>query len=80
MSCPRACFAYLLILIDVEYPGRTYAPYDGVYIIAALLWAAEALIRDRWDEAGAGMALLVPPCCGSRTCTLERRRSQGINP
>jgi small multidrug resistance family-3 protein len=53
-------FAYLLTLVDAEHAGRTYAAYEGVYIISALLWlwAAEGVRPDRWDAIGATVCLL----------------------
>lgn len=49
-----ALFAWLLTLADVEYAGRTYAAYGGVYIASALawLWAVERVRPDRWDMVG----------------------------
>jgi small multidrug resistance family-3 protein len=53
-------FAYLLTLVDAQHAGRTYAAYGGVYILSALLWLwiAEGVKPDRWDVAGASIALV----------------------
>lgn len=55
-----AAFAYLLTRIDVDYAGRAYAAYGGIYITASLmwLWLAEGLRPNYWDIAGAGLAVL----------------------
>lgn len=55
-----AAFAYLLTLIDSAAAGRAYAAYGGVYIVASLfwMWAIEGLKPDRYDAAGAVVALL----------------------
>lgn len=55
-----ALFAWLLTLIDSAFAGRAYAAYGGVYIAAALLWLwlVEGHPPDRWDLAGALIALL----------------------
>jgi|TARA_R100000049_G_C1916940_1_gene63005 small multidrug resistance family-3 protein len=53
-------FAYLLTLISVEYAGRTYAAYGGIYIASALawLWVAEGIKPDRWDIIGGAVCLV----------------------
>jgi small multidrug resistance family-3 protein len=55
-----ALFAYLLTLAPASAAGRAYAAYGGVYIAASLfwLWAAEGVVPDRWDAAGAVLCLL----------------------
>lgn len=55
-----ALFAWLLTLADVEYAGRTYAAYGGVYIASALawLWAVEGVRPDRWDMVGLLVCLI----------------------
>ena len=52
-------FAYLLTLVESDVAGRAYAAYGGVYIAASLLWLwlAEGVSPDRFDLAGAGIAL-----------------------
>lgn len=55
-----ALFAYLLTLVESEQPGRTYAAYGGIYILASVLWlwVVERQIPDRWDVTGSMIALL----------------------
>lgn len=55
-----AAFAWLLTRIDVEFAGRAYAAYGGVYITASLewLWLVEGNPPDRWDMIGASVYLL----------------------
>lgn len=55
-----ALFAWLLTLIESNTAGRAYAAYGGIYIISSILWIwfAEGAKPDRWDVAGAGVALL----------------------
>ncbi len=52
-------FAVLLTLSPTETAGRSYAIYGGVYIAASLGWlvAVEGVRPDRWDLAGAALAL-----------------------
>ena len=54
-----AAFAWLLTLIDSNAAGRAYAAYGGIYIGASLLWLwfAEGVAPDRWDLAGAAIAV-----------------------
>ncbi len=52
-------FAVLLTLSPTETAGRSFAVYGGVYIAASLGWLAvvEGVRPDRWDLAGAALAL-----------------------
>ncbi|MEC9344731.1 MAG: YnfA family protein [Pseudomonadota bacterium] len=52
-------FAWLLAQAETGAAGRAYAAYGGVYIAASLgwLWLVEGLRPDRFDLAGAGLAL-----------------------
>jgi len=52
-------FALMLALVDSPTAGRTYAAYGGIYIVASLLWLRffEGFSPDRWDIAGATLAL-----------------------
>ena len=52
-------FAFLLALTPPDQAGRSFAVYGGVYIAASLLWlwAVEGARPDRWDMAGAALAL-----------------------
>lgn len=53
-------FAFLLTRVDLDFAGRAYAVYGGVYIAASLvwLWAAEGQVPDRWDALGAAVCVL----------------------
>ena len=53
-------FAWLLTRIDMNFAGRAYAAYGGIYIAAALLWlwCVEGARPDRWDAIGVGICLL----------------------
>lgn len=55
-----ALFGWLLAQVDSAFAGRAYAAYGGVYIAASLLWLwfAEGLRPDRFDAAGAALALV----------------------
>ena len=48
-------FGWLLTQVDVEFAGRAYAVYGGIYIATSLawLWAVEGRMPDRWDVLGA---------------------------
>ena len=52
-------FAWLLAQVESPFAGRAYAAYGGVYIAASLfwMWFAEGLKPDRFDLAGAALAL-----------------------
>lgn len=52
-------FAFALALTPPDQAGRSYAVYGGVYIAASLLWmwAVEGARPDRFDLAGAALAL-----------------------
>ncbi len=54
-----AAFAWLLTRTDAEFAGRAYAAYGGIYIAASLfwLWAVEGKAPDRFDIAGAALAV-----------------------
>ena len=54
-----AAFAWFLTRIDVDFAGRAYAAYGGIYILASLawLWAVEGVQPSRWDVLGAMMCL-----------------------
>lgn len=53
-------FAWLLTLVEAPAAGRIYAAYGGAYIMASLVWLAviERQSPDRWDLAGAAIALI----------------------
>jgi small multidrug resistance family-3 protein len=52
-------FGWLLTKVDVDYAGRAYAVYGGIYIAASLmwLWGVEGRVPDRWDIIGAAVAV-----------------------
>lgn len=57
---------YLLTRVEVEFAGRAYAAYGGIYIFASIAWlrAVEGQIPTRWDIIGAifcltGMAIIL---------------------
>lgn len=52
-------FAWFLTLVEVDFAGRAYAVYGGIYIAATLvwLWGVEGRMPDRWDVIGAGVAV-----------------------
>ncbi len=52
-------FGWLLTRVDVDFAGRAYAVYGGIYIAASLmwLWTAEGRVPDRWDLIGAAVAV-----------------------
>ena len=52
-------FAFLLTRIDLDFAGRAYAAYGGIYITSSLtwLWAVENQIPDRWDILGTALCV-----------------------
>ena len=52
-------FGWLLTRVDVDFAGRAYAVYGGIYIAASLvwLWTVEGRGPDRWDLVGASIAI-----------------------
>lgn len=55
-----AIFGFLLTIVDLDFAGRAYAAYGGIYIASSLLWLwlAEGRVPDRWDILGGAVALL----------------------
>ena len=53
-------FAWLLTFVDMDYAGRAYAVYGGIYIAASLvwLWAVEGKAPDHWDLLGSASCIL----------------------
>lgn len=47
-------FAYILTKVSLEFAGRAYAIYGGIYIISSLLWLyfVEKQEFNRWDILG----------------------------
>lgn len=54
-----ALFAWLLTRVDVDFAGRAYAAYGGIYVAASLgwLWLTEGQVPTRWDALGGGLCL-----------------------
>jgi len=52
-------FGWLLTRVDVDFAGRAYAVYGGIYIATTLvwLWAVEGRMPDRWDVLGAAICV-----------------------
>ena len=52
-------FGWLLTQVDVEFAGRAYAVYGGIYIAASLawLWSVEGRAPDRFDLLGAAVCI-----------------------
>ncbi|MCO6440867.1 MAG: YnfA family protein [Nitrococcus mobilis] len=55
-----AVFAFLLTLVDVDFAGRAYAAYGGIYIAASLtwLWLVEGHAPERGDVIGVAVCLV----------------------
>lgn len=53
-------FAYLLTKVNLEFAGRAYAVYGGVYIVSSLLWLyfVEKQEYNRWDITGSLVVFL----------------------
>jgi len=47
-------FAYLLTKVNLEFAGRAYVIYGGVYIISSLAWLyfVEKQVFNKWDVLG----------------------------
>ncbi len=47
-------FAYLLTKINLEFAGRIYVIYGGIYIISSLAWLyfVEKQLFNKWDISG----------------------------
>ncbi|WP_154494061.1 MULTISPECIES: YnfA family protein [unclassified Paracoccus (in: Bacteria)] len=55
-----ALFAWLLTRVQVDFAGRAYAAYGGIYVLASLawLWLTEGQVPTRWDLLGGGLCVL----------------------
>jgi len=53
-------FAWCLARTPVQFAGRAFAAYGGVYLVAALAWMVgiDRIRPDRWDLLGSALALL----------------------
>ena len=47
-------FAYLLTKVNLEFAGRAYAIYGGIYIVSSLFWLyfVEKQTFNKWDTLG----------------------------
>ncbi len=47
-------FAYLLTKVNLEFAGRAYAIYGGIYIVSSLVWlfVVEKQSFNKWDIIG----------------------------
>lgn len=47
-------FAYLLTKVNLEFAGRAYVIYGGIYIISSLAWLyfVEKQVFNKWDIIG----------------------------
>jgi small multidrug resistance family-3 protein len=54
-----AGFGWMLTRVPVDFAGRAFAAYGGVYLAAALcwMWLVDGRPPDRWDLAGGALAL-----------------------
>lgn len=53
-------FAYILSKVEMEFAGRAYAVYGGIYILSSLLWlySFEKQPVSRWDLIGAAVIFI----------------------
>jgi small multidrug resistance family-3 protein len=53
-------FAYALTRVNLEFAGRAYAIYGGIYIVSSLLWLyfVEKQEFNRWDLLGSFVVLI----------------------
>ncbi len=53
-------FAYLLTRVNLEFAGRAYAVYGGIYIVSSLLWFffVEKQEFNRWDLIGSALCIV----------------------
>ena len=54
-----ALFAWFLTRVDVDFAGRAYAAYGGIYVVCSLawLWLTEGQVPTRWDLLGGGLCV-----------------------
>ena len=55
-----AAFAWILTRVDLDFAGRAYAAYGGIYILTSRfwLWAVEGVQPSRWDIVGASLCVI----------------------
>ena len=53
-------FAYLLTKVNLEFAGRAYAIYGGIYIVSSLFWLyfVEKQSFNKWDLIGSVVCIL----------------------
>ena len=53
-------FAYLLTKVNLDFAGRAYAVYGGIYIVSSLFWLyfVEKQSCNKWDLIGAFICIL----------------------
>lgn len=53
-------FAYVLTKVNLEFAGRAYAIYGGIYIISSLAWLffIEKQMFNKWDIIGSVIIFL----------------------
>lgn len=53
-------FAFILTRVNLEFAGRAYAVYGGVYIISSLFWLyfIEKQSFNKWDIIGSSIIFL----------------------
>ena len=54
------CFAYLLTKVNLEFAGRAYVIYGGVYIVSSLAWLnlVEKQAFNKWDIIGSSIIFI----------------------
>lgn len=52
-------FAYLLTKVNMQFAGRGYAVYGGIYVISSLSWLyfVEKQDFNRWDLIGSSLCI-----------------------
>jgi small multidrug resistance family-3 protein len=52
-------FAWALTRVEMNFAGRAFAAYGGVYVAAALAWlvVVDQVRPDRWDLLGVALCL-----------------------
>jgi len=55
-----AAFAVALTRVNLDFAGRAYAVYGGIYIVSSLLWLhfVEKQAFTKWDLIGGAICLL----------------------
>ena len=55
-----AMFAFILARVNLDFAGRAYAVYGGIYIVSSLLWLhfVEKQAFTKWGLIGGAICLL----------------------